>query len=69
MILFWTIYLLGVIATMLLLYYSLEHGTKITVAEIAFALLVSTFSWMTFIIVLIVIFADYKVFTKKQNYG
>ena len=65
MILFWIIYILGVVATMLLLYCSLEHGLKITIGDIAFALGISVFSWLTFVISLITIFADRVVFTKK----
>ena len=65
MILFWTIYLLGVVATILLLYYSLEHGLEITVGDIVFALIISMFSWLTFVICFVIFFADYVVFTKK----
>ena len=65
MTLFWIIYILGAIATILLLYRSLEHGTKITVAEIAFALLISTFSWLAFFTVLVTLFSDHVVFIKK----
>ena len=65
MILFWTIYLLGVVATILLLYYSLEHGLEITVGDIVFALIISMFSWLTFVICFVILFADYVVFTKK----
>lgn len=65
MILFWIIYLLGVFATMLLLYYSLEHGEKITIGDIAFALVISVCSWLAFIIAFIIFFANYVVFTKK----
>ena len=65
MILFLIIYILGVVATMLLLYCSLEHGAKITIGEIAFAFVMSGFSWLSFFTALIVFFADRVVFTKK----
>ena len=65
MILFWIIYLLGVVATVLLLYYGLEHGEEITIGDIAFALVISVCSWLAFIIAFIIFFADYVVFTKK----
>jgi hypothetical protein len=65
MTLFWIIYLLGVIATVLLLYYSLEHGSKITIGDIVFVLVISMFSWLAFVICLVIFFADYVVFIKK----
>lgn len=65
MILFWIIYLLGVVATALLLYCGLEHGERITISDIAFALLIIIFSWLTFVTTLIILFGDYEVFTKK----
>lgn len=65
MILFWIIYILGFIATVLLLYSSLEHGAKITIGDIMFALIISGFSWLAFVIILGVLFVNYVVFTKK----
>lgn len=65
MILFWIIYLLGFVSTILLLYCNLEHGLKITIGDIAFALITSMFSWLAFVICIIIFFADYVVFTKK----
>ena len=57
MILFWIIYLLGVFATVLLLYCSLEHGEEITIGDIAFALVISVCSWLAFIIAFIIMLA------------
>lgn len=65
MILFLIIYLLGVVATVLLIYSSLEHGYKITVGNIAYTLMISIFSWLAFVLVLFICFSDYIVFTKK----
>lgn len=57
MIPFWIIYLLGVVATGLLLYFSLEHETKITIGDIVVALIISVFSWFAFFIGLIIFFS------------
>ena len=66
MILFcWIVYLLGIVATMLLLYHGLGHGMKITVGDITLAFLIGIFSWLGFIIAFITLFADHEVFTKK----
>lgn len=65
MILFWIIYLLGVVATVLLLYCSLGHGVKITIGDTVLALVISVFSWLAFVFILIMFFADYVVFIKK----
>ena len=65
MILFLVIYLLGVVATVLLMYCSLEHGWKITVGDIVCTLMISIFSWLSFVIVLFMCFSDHVVFTKK----
>jgi hypothetical protein len=65
MILFWIIYLLGVVATVLLMYSSLEHGGEITVGDIVCTLMISIFSWLAFVIFLIMCFSDHVVFTKK----
>lgn len=68
MIVFWIIYLFGVVATVLLLYCSLEHGYKITIGDIGFTLIISVFSWVAFVFALGMFFADYVVFTKKIRY-
>ena len=65
MTLFLIIYLLGIVATILLIYCSLEHGSKITIGDIMSALVISGFSWLAFVTGLIIFFADYVVFIKK----
>ena len=65
MTLFWIIYILGVVATVLLFYFTLEKGTKVTVMDIAFILVISIFSLVSFIISLLFIYSDEIVFTKK----
>lgn len=65
MTLFLIIYLLGVVATMLFLYCSLEHGLRVTIGDIVIALVISGFSWLAFVTGLIIFFADYVVFIKK----
>jgi hypothetical protein len=50
---------------MLLLYCGLKHGEKITIGDIAFAFVIGVFSWLAFILCLVILFADYVVFTKK----
>ena len=65
MIIFLIIYILGIIASLWLGYYSLESGEEVSLYEIVFALTSSLFSWITFIILILVIYGDGVVFKKK----
>lgn len=59
------IYLIGVITTAVLLYLSLEKGCKVTVFDLLFGFLLSLCSWIAFIVILLTIYGDKEVFTKK----
>lgn len=59
------IYLLGIIASLTLMYRSLEKGDRVTVGDIILALIYSLSSWVGFIIVIGMFFSNYVVFTKK----
>jgi hypothetical protein len=65
MIIFWIIYILGIIATLYFLYYNLNNGDVVTVSGLTLAVLMSLFSWITFFIILIIIYGDETIFTKK----
>lgn len=65
MIIFLIIYLMGIIATLWTYYYSLESGEEVSLYEVVFALISSLFSWITFIILILVIYGDEVVFKKK----
>lgn len=59
------IYLLGIVASLTLMYRSLEKGDRVTVGDIILALIYSLSSWVGFIIVIGMFFSNYVVFTKK----
>ena len=65
MIAFLIIYILGIIVTLWTFYNSLKSGEEVSLYEIVFALISSLFSWVTFIILILVIYGDKVVFTKK----
>ena len=62
---FLIIYLLGCIATAVQLYRALDEGEKVTVGELITAISICTFSWISFFALLVVMFSDKVVFTKK----
>ena len=59
------IYLLGIIATLWTWYHTLDRGTKITLSDLTFAILMSLFSWLTFFILTIIVYGDTTIFEKK----
>lgn len=59
------IYLLGVIATAVLLFYSLEKGCKVTVGDLIPGFLICLISWVGFISIILICFSDHVIFTKK----
>lgn len=59
------IYLIGVIASAVLCYLSLEKGYKVTVFDLLFTFLISLCSWGAFIVTLIFNYGDKVVFIKK----
>lgn len=59
------IYLLGIVASLTLMYRSLEKGDRVTVGDIILAFIYSLSSWVGFIIVIGMFFSNYVVFTKK----
>lgn len=59
------IYLSGAIATAVLCYLSLEKGCKVTVFDLLFGFLFSLCSWVAFFVILLIIYGDKEVFTKK----
>ena len=59
------IYLLGIVASLTLMYRSLEKGDRVTVGDIMLALIYSLSSWVGFIIVVGMLFSNHVVFTKK----
>ena len=65
MILFFTIYILGIIASLYLVYHSMEKGEEVTLAEIMFFIVASLFSWLAFLIVILAEYGDNIVFEKK----
>lgn len=59
------IYLLGIIVTLWIWYYTLDKGTKITLFDLSFVILISIFSWIAFIVIIIMEYGDKTVFKKK----
>lgn len=65
MILFFTIYILGSIASLYFVYHSMEKGEEMNLLEVAFFIVISLFSWLTFLIEILVEYGDKVVFKKK----
>lgn len=65
MITFLFIYILGIIATLWVYCHNLSSGYEISLAELLAVILGCLCSWVTFIIMIIVIYGDEIVFTKK----
>ena len=65
MLIFLLIYVSGIIAALLLGYHCLDEGTEFTLSELSFAILMSVFSWVAFIIVILIAYGDKVVFKKK----
>ena len=59
------IYILGIIVTLWIWYYTLDNGTKITLFDLSFVILISIFSWIAFIVIIIMEYGDKTVFKKK----
>lgn len=59
------IYILGIIATIWIAYHNLDRGEEITLSELTFFILMCVFSWVSFIIVIIIEYGDTTVFKKK----
>ena len=59
------IYLIGVVATAVLLYISLEEGYKVTIMDLMIGILCCATSWVGIFISVVVIFSNFVVFTKK----
>lgn len=65
MIIFWIIYISGIIATLWICYYNLKSGEEVTLSELSFVMVGSLFSWITFITTILVIYGDKIVLKKK----
>lgn len=66
MIIFWIIiYILGVIAALLLMYYKLDKGYIIKAIDLYLATTLSIFSWAAFLIVALFVYGEKEVFEKK----
>lgn len=65
MIIFLIVYILGIIASLWLGYYSLESGEEVSIGDLMVAIITSLCSWITFIILLSIAYGDEIVFIKK----
>lgn len=65
MILFFTIYILGIILSLYLMYHSMEKGDELNLSEFLLCITGSLFSWIAFLVVIIARYGDDIVFRKK----
>ena len=65
MIYIFSIYILGIIATLYVIYHTTDSGTEVTLIELSFIILASGFSWLAFIIAILLIYGDKTVLKKK----
>ena len=64
MILFFTIYILGIISSLYLMYHSMEKGDELSLSEFLLCITGSLFSWVAFLIVILARYGDDIVFKK-----
>lgn len=64
MIYIFLIYILGIIAALWIWYHDLDRGTEITLSELSFVILMCVFSWVAFIILIMIIYGDKTVLKK-----
>lgn len=64
MVIFWIIYILGIIATIWTYYHNLRSGEEITLSELLFVIVGCLFSWFAFVILILSIYGDEIVFKK-----
>jgi len=65
MLIFLLIYVLGIIATLCTWYHNLDRGSEITLSDLSIDILMSVFSWVSFFILIMIIYGDKTVFKKK----
>lgn len=65
MLIILSIYILGVISTLWIGYHVLDSGRAVTISDLGYAIILSLFSWVAFILILIIEYHDYVVFKKK----
>lgn len=65
MILFFTIYILGIIASLYLMYHSMKKGDELCLSEFLLCITGSLFSWIAFLVVILARYGDDIVFKKK----
>ena len=65
MIYIFLIYILGIIATLYFIYHTTDSGTEVTLNELSFIILASGFSWLAFIMTILLIYGDKTVLKKK----
>lgn len=65
MIYIFLIYILGIIATLYVIYHTTDSGTEVTLSELSFIIIGSGFSWLAFIIAILIIYGDKTVLKKK----
>lgn len=65
MIYIFLIYILGIIATQWIWYHNLDRGSEITLSDLSIDILMSVFSWVSFFILIMIIYGDKTVFKKK----
>lgn len=65
MVIFWIIYISGIIVTLLTYYHTLEVGEEVSLLGLFFVLASSLFSWGTFLIIILVVYGDKIVFKKE----
>lgn len=59
------IYILGIIATLWIAYRIIDSGREVTIADLCWVIILSLFSWVAFLMILIIEYKDKVVFKKK----
>lgn len=65
MIIFWFIYILGIVVTLWTCYHALKVGDEVPLIVFFSVLICSLFSWVSFCTVILIIYGDKIVFKKK----
>ena len=60
-----SVYIVGFIATLVLLYLAMEKGDTVSVSELCQSLVLAFFSWIGVLVIVLFFYGDKVVFTKK----
>ena len=65
LLILFTIYIVGFVLTLVLLYLAMAIGETVSVSELCLSLMLASLSWIGILIVVLICYGEKVVFTKK----